>query len=142
MILCDVGVLLNAMVRHAEHHEPCRRELERLRLTPGELAVNDVILSAVVRIATNPKVFEPTPTANQVFEFITALAAPTEVRWISPGPRHWRLFEDLVISLDIQGPDVTDAYLAALAMESGCEWWTTDADFERFPGLRWRNLIA
>lgn len=129
------------MVRRADHHEACRRELERLRTTPEEMAVNDVILSAVVRIATNPKVFQPTPTASQVFEFITALAAPTEVQRISPGPRHWRLFEDLVLSLDIQGPDVTDAYLAALAMESGCEWWTTDAGFERFPGLRWRNLL-
>lgn len=42
--------------------------------------------------------------------------------------------------LDIRDSEVTDAYLAALAIESGCEWWTTDRGFGRFPGLCWRNL--
>jgi hypothetical protein len=36
-----------------------------------------------------------------------------------------------------QGPLVTDAYLAVLAIEHGCELITTDSDFARFPGLRW-----
>lgn len=142
MILCDVGVLLNAMVRQAEHHEVCRRELQRLRSTPEEMALSELILGAVVRIGTNAKVFQPCPEAEEVFEFVEALRAPEPVRRISPGPRHWTIFKDLVLSLDIRGSDTTDAYLAALAMEHGCEWWTTDAAFARFPGLRWRNLVA
>ena len=142
MILCDVGVLLNAMVEKAEHHAVCRRELDRLRVTPNEMALSELILAAVVRIGTNPKVFRPCPKAREVFEFVEALAAPKGVRWITPGPRHWTIFKDLVLSLDIQGSDTTDAYLAALAMEQGCEWWTTDAGFARFAGLRWRNLVA
>jgi len=52
-----------------------------------------------------------------------------------PGGRHLR-------GHGIRGSDTTDAYLAALAMEHGCEWWTTDGGFSRFPGLRWRNLAA
>jgi len=31
---------------------------------------------------------------------------------------------------------VADAYLAALAVESGSEWIITDRDYARFPGLR------
>ena len=48
----------------------------------------------------------------------------------------------MVTSLGIRGPDTTDAYFAALAVEHGCEWWTLDRDFDRFPTLRWRNLLA
>ena len=142
MILCDVGVLLNAMVEKSEHHRVCRRELDRLRATPDEMALNELILAAVVRIGTNPKVFRPCPAAREVFEFVDVLGAPGGIRWISPGPRHWTIFKDLVLGLDIQGADTTDAYLAALAMEHGCEWWTTDSGFGRFAGLRWRHLLA
>lgn len=141
MILCDVGVLLHAMVRSSPHHEVCRRELERLRSNPREMAVSELVLAAVVRIGTNPKVFRPCPTVDQVFAFVDALRAPPEVRSLDPGPRHWTIFEDLVTTSGIRGSDTTDAYLAALALEHGCEWWTTDRGFDRFPGLRWRNLI-
>lgn len=71
-----------------------------------------------------------------------ALTSQAEVRRIEPGPRHWVIFRDLVLGTHICGSDTTDAYLAALAMEHGCEWWTTDRGFSRFPGLHWRNLAA
>lgn len=142
MILCDVGVLLQAMVRNTAHHDVCRREVERLRSNPREMAVNELILAAVVRIGTNPRLFDPCPAAEEVFAFVDALRDAPGVRSIAPGPRHWRIFKDLILAGDIRGPDTTDAYLAALALEHGCEWWTTDRGFSRFPGLRWRNLIA
>jgi toxin-antitoxin system PIN domain toxin len=142
VILCDVGVLLHAMVEKSSHHEVCRRELERLRSDPQEMALSRLILAAVVRIGTNPRIFKPCPTVTEVFAFVDALRAPAEVREIAPGPRHWTIFKDLILATGIRGSDTTDAYLAALALEHGCEWWTTDAGFSRFPGLRWRNLIA
>lgn len=142
MILCDVGVYLHAMVERSSHHAVCRREIERLRSNPQEMALSELILAAVVRIGTNPKVYQPCPTPDEVFAFADAFRAPAEARRISPGPRHWTIFKDLVRSTGIRGSDTTDAYLAALALEHGCEWWTTDRDFARFPGLRWRNLIA
>ncbi len=142
MILCDVNVLLHVLVEASPHHEVCSREVERLRRTPERMALSELVLAAVLRIATNPKVFDPTPTTDEVFAFLEALRSPPTVRIVAPGPRHWRLFQDLVLSTGLRGADTTDAYLAALAIESGCEWWTTDGDFERFPGLRFRNLIA
>lgn len=142
MILCDVGVLLHAMVQRSPHHDVCRRELERLRSSPREMALSELVLAAVVRIGTNPRVYQPCPTPDEVFAFIDALRSQAEARRISPGPRHWTIFRDLVTSTGIRGSDTTDAYLAALALEHGCEWWTTDRDFARFPGLRWRDLIA
>jgi hypothetical protein len=142
VILCDVGVLLHAMVEQAAHHRACRRELERLRSRPQELAMSELILAAVVHIGTNPRVFQPSPSVEEVLAFVDALRTPADVRRIAPGPRHWAIFKDLVLATGIRGSDTTDAYLAALALEHGCEWWTTDQGFSRFPGLRWRNLIA
>lgn len=56
-----------------------------------------------------------------------------------PGPRHWKLFTDLCRRAGAKGNLVPDAYLAALAIESGSEWITTDPDYARFPDLRWHH---
>jgi uncharacterized protein len=57
---------------------------------------------------------------------------------VEPGPRHWQIFKRLCIETGVKGNLVPDAHLAALAIESGCEWMSTDRDFSRFKGLRWR----
>lgn len=142
MILCDVGVLLNAMMRRASHHVVCRRELERLLSAPETLALSEIILAAVVRIGTNPRAFQPSPSPEEVFTFVDALRSQPSATTIAPGSRHWSIFRELVLGGEIRGSDTTDAYLAALAMEHGCEWWTTDGGFSRFRGLRWRNLLT
>jgi toxin-antitoxin system PIN domain toxin len=130
------------MVERTTHHAICRSELEQLRTRPRDLAYSELILAAVVRIGTNPRVFQPTPSAEDVFRFLDALTSQDQVQRIEPGPRHWTIFRRLVFETGIRGSDTTDAYLAALAMEHGCEWWTTDGGFSRFPGLRWRHLTA
>ena len=58
---------------------------------------------------------------------------------IQPGPNHWDIFIDLCKLSDAKGNLISDAYHAALAIESGCEWITTDRDFARFPGLKWHH---
>ncbi len=60
---------------------------------------------------------------------------------IEPSPRHWEIFERLCSEGNARGNLVKDAYLVALAIESGCEWITTDRDYARFPGLRWRHPL-
>ncbi|MGE5221608.1 MAG: PIN domain-containing protein [Omnitrophica WOR_2 bacterium] len=60
---------------------------------------------------------------------------------ISPVPRHWELFRRLCETASVKGNLVPDAYLAALAIESGCEWITTDRDYNCFPGLKWRHPL-
>lgn len=57
-----------------------------------------------------------------------------------PGRRHWALFTGLCRNIRV--PLVTDAYIAALAIEHWCELVTTDSDFARFPGLRWSHPLA
>ena len=141
MILCDVGVLLAAMMEHSPHHQACFAPVERLRMRGSPHAVSELILAAVVRIATNPKVFKPPAKAAEGFAFVDLLRADPSAITVAPGARHWGIFRGLVEDHGLRGPDTTDAYLAALAIEHGCEWWTIDRGFSRFPKLRWRNLL-
>lgn len=141
MILCDVGVLLNAYFAGATHHRPCREALERLMQSGDRFAIVDQVLASVVRIATHPRVFKPPAEAREVFEFLDVLRQHENAIVLAPARRHWTIFQDLVVAMKIRGGDVTDAWLAAAAMEHGCEWWTTDRGFERFSGLRVRNLL-
>ncbi|MEW6277884.1 MAG: type II toxin-antitoxin system VapC family toxin [Candidatus Eremiobacterota bacterium] len=142
MVLCDVSVLLQASAPKARHHARCRAALLELTSAQEPFAVSELILAAVVRLATNPRIFQPPATPSSAFRFAEALLAHPRCVPLSPGARHWRIFKDLVLNADILGSDTTDAYLAALAMEHGCMWWTTDSDFGRFEGLRWRNLLV
>jgi predicted nucleic acid-binding protein len=58
-----------------------------------------------------------------------------------PGARHWQIFTDLCQSLSAIGNLIPDVWFAALAIESDCEWITTDTDYKKFPGLRSRHPL-
>jgi len=92
-----------------------------------------------VRIATHPKVFKQPSRLDVALAFVAGLLAQPNAVAVRPGPRHWQIFTRLCHDARVRGNLVADAYLAALAIESGCEWITTDGDFARFPGLKWRR---
>jgi len=110
----------------------------------GEAAygMSELVLAGFVRVVTNPRVFDgPTPLETALAATEILRAQPNCVL-VSPGPAHWDIFTRLCLSAAVKGNLVADAYLAALAIESGAEWITTDRDFSRFPGLRWRHPLA
>ena len=76
---------------------------------------------------------------EEVFGFTDHLRSHTNVISVAPGRSHWSIFRHLCSTVRARGNLTADAYLAALAIESGAEWITTDRDFARFPGLRWRS---
>lgn len=142
MVLCDVNVLVYAHREDTADHVAYREWLESVVNGPGAYAVADLALSGFLRVVTHPRVFrKPTPLK-------TALAFATQVRdqsnavIVGPGPRHWEIFTRLCVTARVKGNLVPDAYFAALAVESGSEWITTDRSFARFPGLRWRHPLT
>ena len=142
MRLPDVNVLLYAFNRAASDHERYRAWLDDALSGDEPVALFDGVLAALVRIATHPRLLDPPATIDEAFAFTDALrAAPSSVA-VSPGPRHWQIFERITRDGNARGNLVTDAYLAALALESGSELITADRDFARFPGLRWRHPLA
>jgi toxin-antitoxin system PIN domain toxin len=141
VILPDVNVLVYAFREDAEGHAPVKRWLEGAISSEEPYGVSDFVLSGFVRIVTHPKVFfEPSPLAKAL-EFAAALRGRENAVPVAPGPRHWEIFEGLCRSGRVRGNLVPDAYLAALAIEANSEWITTDRDYARFPGLRWRHPL-
>ncbi len=141
MILPDVGVLVYAHRRDAVEHGEYRAWLEDVVNGEKAFGLSDLVLGGFLRVVTHPRVFvRPTPLARAL-EFVDALSgAPNRVR-LEPGERHWSIFVRLCRETAVRGNLVPDAYLAALAIESGAEWITTDRDFARFGGLKWRHPL-
>jgi hypothetical protein len=137
MILPDVNVLLYAFRPETPHHAVSRAWLERLVAGDTAFGLSRLVLSAVVRLATDRRVFAPPETHEAIFRYTNALLGHAGSVLVEPGERHWSIFERLCRETDTKGPRATDAWLAALAIEHGCEWVTFDRDFARFPGLRW-----
>jgi toxin-antitoxin system PIN domain toxin len=141
MRLPDVNVLLSAFRDAAPDHGRFRAWLQEAADAEEPLGVADLVLSGFVRVATHPRVFDPPASTEEALGFARAVRdSPNAVR-VAPGPRHWDLFERMCQDGAARGNLVSDAYLAALAVESGCELITTDRDFARFPGLRWRHPL-
>jgi hypothetical protein len=138
MTLADVNVLVNAFRTDARDHGPCRAWLEAEVNGPGAFGVAPQVLSSVVRVCTHPRVFVRPSRAGEALAFCRALLEAPNASRVAPGERHWSIFEDLCGRAGASGNLVPDAWFAALAVESGCEWVTLDRDYARFPGLRWR----
>lgn len=141
MLLPDVNVLVYAFRPDTPNHSRYRAWLEELIAGESAYACSDLVLSGFVRVVTHPRVFANPDLVGDAIRFAaTVREAPNCVR-VAPGPSHWSIFSRLCEQANAKGNLVPDAYLAALAIESGCEWITTDRDFARFPGLRWRHPL-
>jgi uncharacterized protein len=139
VVLVDVNVLVYAHREDAPHHATCNRWLEEIINGDEAFGLSDLVLSGFVRVVTHPRVFAQPSTMADVLAFTHQLRSRPNCVLVAPGARHWGIFEKLCVEAGVRGNLVPDAYLAALAIESGCEWITTDRDFSRFNGLRWRH---
>lgn len=139
MILPDVNVLVYAYREDSPRHERYHHWLEGVLNGREAYGVSDLVLAGFVRVVTHPRVFSPPSPTRHALEFAEALWGHQNCVHVAPGERHWNIFIGLCRDARVKGNLVPDAYLAALAIESGSEWMTSDRDYSRFPGLRWRD---
>ena len=123
-------------------HAAYREWLEAAAGADEALGVSDLVLSGFVRVVSHPRVFSPPEPVESALGFCDALRTAPNAVPVAPGERHWGIFRRLCSEAGARGNLVPDAYLAALAIESGSDWVTTDRDYARFPGLRWRHPLA
>lgn len=142
MILPDVNVLIYAFRQDAPYHDVSRKWLAGVILGEVPFGISPLTLSAVVRVTTNPRAFKSPTAIDDAFGFCEDLTAQPHCQIVEPGQRHWDIFKRLCVETDTRGRRVTDAWFAALAIESGCEWITFDRDYARFPGLKWHAPTA
>ncbi len=141
MILCDVNVLLYALRSDSDRHDEYRSWLIERLDGPENIGVSELVLSGVVRIATHPRVYRKPSAPSEAHAFADAIRLRPNAVMVAPGQRHWGIFRDICNGSGAKGNLVPDAYFAALAIEWGCEWVTTDRDYARFPGLTWRHPL-
>jgi hypothetical protein len=141
MVLIDVNVLVYAHRRDTLRHVAYRRWLEDCIRTDLAFGVSDLVLSAFIRIVTHPRIFKVPTRLEDALQFVSEVRGQANCVVVTPGARHWEIFTRLCRAAGVKGNLVPDAYLAALAIESGSEWITTDRDYSRFPELRWRHPL-
>lgn len=142
MILVDANLLLYAYNTSSEHHGGARRWLEGLLSRPQQpIGLPWATVLAFLRISTNSRAFPSPYSIAEAASFVSDWLANPAVTLLGPGERHWPILSSLLSTAQIRGPLVTDAHLAALAIEHGAVLYTTDRDFARFPGLRTLNPL-
>ena len=139
MILADVNVLIYAFRSDSDQHDAYRSWLEEVVNGPSAYGVSPQVLASVVRICTHPRIFNHASTLDETLAFCKVISDQPGATLITPGERHGSIFESMCRQSRATGNVVHDAWFAALAVESGCEWITVDRDYARFPQLTWRT---
>ena len=134
-------MLVYAARTDSPRHEEHRRWLDAVADAETTFGLSELVLSGVIRVLTNRRVFVNPMPIDAALGYVDGLRSQPNAVVIEPGPRHWEIFSRLCRAVGARGNLVADAYLAALAIESGSEWITDDHDFARFPGLRWRHPL-
>jgi hypothetical protein len=142
VILPDVNLLVHAYNTDSPVHAAARAWWEGLLNSTQPVGLAWAGVLGFIRITTHRQVLShPMPVATACSHARTWLAQPY-VTLLDPGSRHAEIVFGLLESLGTAGNLTTDAHLAALAIEHQAELHSTDADFTRFPGLRWINPLA
>ena len=141
MMACDVNVLLNAQNVALPQQSEYFDWLENALNGSVPVGIPSLVFSGYLRIITNHKAFTRFMRPEEALEIIASVRTAPAFVPIEPGPRHWEIFTELCRKADAKGNLVPDAYLAAIAIEHGCEWITADRGFGRYPGLRWRHPL-
>jgi uncharacterized protein len=141
VILVDANILLYAEDSLAEDHELTRVWWDE-RLSGSELvALCWPVLTAFIRIGTNARLHKRPLTLKEAVERVQSWLEQPCVRILTPTDQHWAIFQRMLRIGNATANLVSDARLAALAVEHNCTLASTDTDFARFRGLKWRNPI-
>lgn len=142
MIIPDVNLLVHAYNAESTVHAEARGWWEDLLSAPGPVGLPWVVALGFIRITTHARIVARPLTPETVCGHIESWLAQPQVTLVHPGPRHAAVLCNLLRRLGTAGNLSTDAHLAALAIEHQAELHSTDADFTRFSGLRWRNPLT
>ncbi len=142
MIVLDANILLYAYDATSSHHTRARRWIESVFSDGEPVGLPWQTVAAFLRIATNPRLPGERLNLDEAVQVVDRWFAQPNVQLLAPGEGYWLLLRQMILEGQARGPLITDAQLAALTIEHGGVLHTTDRDFARFPGLRWKNPLA
>ena len=141
MIVPDLNLLIYAHNDGTPLHDSARRWWEGLVNGTERVGVPWVVSTGFVRLMTHPKVLARPATPEEAVNYVRQWFEFPHVAPINPGSDHLTYFRRNLAAAGVGANLVTDCHIAALAMEHQAEVQSNDADFSRFPGLRWRNPL-
>jgi len=142
MILVDANLLLYAEDSLSEHHQTARTWWDAQLSGAEPICLCWPVLTAFIRIGTNVRLHRRPLTLGEAVERVQSWFDQPCVRIIHPGEQHWAIFQVMLRDGKAIGSLVSDAHLAAMAVEHNCILQSTDMDFARFKGLKWNNPIG
>lgn len=142
MTIIDANLLIYFYNEDSKHHDGAAKWLDSLINSTEQIGLSWITLWAFLRLSTSPRIL-PTPLSpDRAFSIVRDWMEQPAVIILHPGPRHAAILERLVVGTGARGGLVTDATLAALAIENGATLASADYDFSRFPDLKWVNPLA
>ena len=141
MILVDANVLLYAEDKLCPQHDKARQWWVSQLSGDSPVCLCWMVITAFIRIGTNRRVFKYPLSLKKAVNRIQSWIDQPCTRLIQPTEQHWQILQDMLIHGQAVDNLVTDAYIAALAIEHGCVLYSTDSDFSRFPNLKWKNPL-
>ena len=142
MILLDANLLIYAVNEDAPSHRKAKSWLESAISGTETVGLSWVVLLAFLRLTTRAGLFRKPLAVDTAFGLVDAWLQQPAVTVVEPTAQHLRTLRDLALPLGTGGNLTSDGHLAALAIEHGAELCSTDNDFARFAGLRWRNPLV
>jgi hypothetical protein len=143
MILPDLNLLIHAYNTSSPRHEAARGWWEEVLSRPAPtVGLAWVVVLGYIRLTTHPRIMDRPLSPSAACADVESWLGQPQVALVHPGQRHASILFDLLRGLGTAGNLTTDAHLTALAIEHQATLLTTDADFARFPGLKWENPLA
>jgi uncharacterized protein len=131
----DLNVLIYATDTASKHHASARTWLDGAMASSSTIGLPTAVTVGFVRLVTNPRVMLRPLSPSRAIEIVESWLTRSNVSVPQPTARHYAVVRELLEATGVGGNLVSDAHLAALAIEYGAELCTFDSDFTRFPGV-------
>ena len=141
MILIDANLLIYSIDSSSPHHSGAKGIIERLFSSTERIGLPWIVILAFLRVTTNPRAVLRPISAEQAIGFVDSWLDCPNAELVGPGSNHWPILRNLLRSTGTAGNLISDAHVAALAVERGCDIYSADHDFARFPGIRHVNPL-
>lgn len=141
MILVDVNLLLYAYNPSAEQHQKARHWLEDVFSGHEPIALTWLVILAFLRLTTNRRIFPDPLSMADATLIVSTWLERSQAIIVHPRENHWEILLQAISAGKATAALITDAHLAALAIEHGATLYTSDRDFARFPKLKFENPL-
>lgn len=135
MLLLDVNLVVAAHRDDHPHFAAVGEWFQGVLAGSEPFAVPTVVWASFLRLVTNRRIFDPPTPLEAAFAFLEATCAQPHHLVLGPGPQHLRLLRQVCEEADATGDLVSDAVIAAIALEHRCVVASLDRDFARFPSI-------